>query len=66
MRSHFAIVPPFFINGHLYSPPLNSFRRDWSLPVAPKNHVSPPPLPRQKKSIDPSPQAINNDFSFQN
>ena len=49
MRSHFAIVPPFFINGHFYSPPLNSFRRDWSLPIAPKSHVSPPPLPRQKK-----------------
>ena len=49
MRSHFAIVPPFFINGHFYSPPLNSFRRDWSLPIAPKSHVSPPPPPPPKK-----------------
>ena len=50
MRSHFAIVPPFLINGHFYIPPLNSFRRDWSLPVAPKKScASPPPPPPPKK-----------------
>ena len=55
MRIHFATVPstpPPHYQSTFYSSTLNSFRRNWSLPVAPENQMFPP---SQNKILRPLP-----------